>query len=99
MRKVDYKLLDALMDNVDNLFGGLKSTKDRKFIATEVCKYVASMCIEEGAKDTDVLSNCFSPVGVLERAKKELTEAIDRELLDVIGQEVVNYALTHKENE
>ena len=96
MKKKDKERLDNLIDNIEDFFAGL-SSKDKWNAGVDICMFTAYASTDD-PKEEDGISGFFSHIDVLDTAKKELTELVDRELLDAIGNEVVEYARTH-ENE
>ena len=62
------------------------SPEDRKLLARDIIKWAAIHSVDDDNE------NLFAPIETLDGIREELTEEIDREVLDIIGKEVVAVA-------
>ena len=89
MKKQDEEFFDYICDDIGALLKSLKK-KDKREIGILLCEFIAVHSIEEDDE------NFFAPVSVLDEAKKDLTQTIDRGMLDAIGERAVNYVKDKK---
>ncbi len=92
MKRKNRQKLNILCDDIESFLKTLPS-KEKTDVGIEICKVAATYSIYELEDcDEDEDFNPFAPLGILDIAKGELMEEIDRIMLDVIGDEAAKVA-------
>jgi hypothetical protein len=84
------KVCNELLDSIEAFLISVPKKTRREYGKT-ICMFTA----ERAAKDVSEcssLSDAFDPISLLDEAKKDITAILDREILDVLGEECVKFA-------
>ena len=89
MKKITLKGLNEVEDGVELFLKGLNN-KEKRECGVNLCMFIASISAAEAKSEAEY--DMFEPVNILKEASDEIIQIIDREFLDMLGEECVKLA-------
>ena len=89
MKKITLKRLNEVEDGIELFLKGLNDKEKRK-CGVNLCMFIASIAAAEAKSEANF--NILEPAEIVNEAYDEIIGIIDREFLDILGEECVKLA-------
>ena len=89
MKKITLKRLNEIEDGIELFLKGLND-KEKRECGVNLCLFIASISTAEAKSEAEY--DMLEPANILSEARDEIIQIIDREFLDILGEECVKLA-------